>query len=508
MIDSQSPSPELNAQDRPTAAANGTSLSQKAAIIVFSRAVTITTQMLSLVILTRVLSKENFGLLSFLLLGYSTVVTLAQLGLPESIFYFFERVPVTARKSLALLTGKALLLTGLGASVILIAMNFLAPVWGFAVNGLFFPFILMAFLELPTLVLPNLLLAIHRAKDAAWFNVIVGILQFTAMVVPALLGHPLSVIVAALMGYSVLRFAISALLFLRHFKGSPEPLPKGLLREQFHYSIPLGISQILWGLNRQIDKYVVAAFLPVAVYSEYVVGSWEIPLLPAIAYSVASVMMPQLVSFHLKGQKTELLRLWNKSIEKVSIIVLPLVLLFMVAAEELITVFFSEKYLAAVVPFRIYTLIILQRVAAYSSMLKAVGETRVIFSTAVYLLVINLVLSVPLVVWLGMAGPPLAALAANMFTWWYALDKIKRCHGVSMAAVFPFGVYLRALAVSVVAALPIVLLKDQWQLLTGVKLAAIVSSYLVLYVIAAHIAGVARISDWSYYLRTLRPGPS
>ncbi len=490
------------------APSDGTSLSQKAGIIVFSRAVTIATQMLSIMILTRVLSKENFGLLSFLLLGYTTVVTLAQLGLPESIFYFFERVPAAARKSLALLTGKALLFTGLGASVILIAMNFLAPAWGFDVNGLFFPFIFMAFLDLPTYVLPNLLLAIHRAKDSAWFNVMVGLLQFAATVVPALLGQPLSVIVAALVGYSVLRFALSAFLFLRHFRGPLEPLPKGMLREQFRYSIPLGISQILWGLNRQIDKYVVAAFLPVAVYSEYVVGSWEIPLLPAIAYSVASVMMPQMVSYHLKGQKSELLRLWNKSIEKVSIIVLPLVMLFIVAAEEFIAVFFSENYLAAVVPFRIYTLIILQRVAAYSSMLKAIGETKVISYSAVYLLVINLVLSIPLVIGFGFAGPPLAALIANLFSWGYSLVKIKSTLSVSLTQVFPFKFYGKTLATTLLAALPVLLLKFQVHLGDQINLAAMVVAYMLCYGLFSRLSGVVKKEDWSYFLRVLHPAPS
>jgi len=66
-----------------------TSISQKAGIIVLSRAITIASQMGSIIFLTRLLSKETFGLLSFLLLAYATVTTLAQLGLPESIFYFF-----------------------------------------------------------------------------------------------------------------------------------------------------------------------------------------------------------------------------------------------------------------------------------------------------------------------------------------------------------------------------------------------------------------------------------
>lgn len=487
-----------------SASANHTDLSKQAGLMVVSRGLTLAIQMGSIMILTRVLAKETFGWLSFLLLGYSTVSTLAQLGLPESIFYFFERVQPAARKSLALLTARSLLLTSIGASVILLAMNFLAPLWGYEVNGLFFPLILLAFLELPTLPLPNILIAIQRAKSAAWINILFGMAQFAAVVLPAIFKQPLAVIIFCLVGYGVVRFVISAILFFRFF---PEPLarlPHGLLKEQFWYSVPLGFSQILWGMNRQIDKYVVAAFLPVTIYSEYVVGSWEIPLLPAIAYTVASVMMPQMVGFYLKGQKSELLRLWNKSIEKVSIIVLPLVVLFLVAAEEFIAVFFTENYLAAALPFRIYTLIILHRVAAYSSMLKALGDTKVISYSAIYLLVINLVLSIPLVIVLGMAGPPLAALLANMYTWWYVLAKIKACLGVTIKDVFPFRFYGKVLAIVVLAGLPVLLLRNLLDLPNHLMLILMIVAYLLGYAVLASLFRVVKREDWRYLAQALK----
>jgi len=497
------PAPAEPAPDN-TSSANHTDLSKQAGLMVVSRGLTLAIQMGSIMILTRVLAKETFGWLSFLLLGYSTVSTLAQLGLPESIFFFFERVQPAARKSFALLTARSLLLTSVGASVILLAMNFLAPIWGYDVNGLFFPLILLAFLELPTLPLPNILIAIQRTKSAAWVNILFGLAQFAAVVLPAIFKQPLAVIIFCLVGYGVIRFITSAILFFRFFPEPLAPLPRGMLKEQFWYSVPLGFSQILWGLNRQIDKYVVAAFLPVTIYSEYVVGSWEIPLLPAIAYTVASVMMPQMVSYHLKGQKEDLLKLWNKSIEKVSIMVLPLVGLFLVAAEEFIAVFFSENYLAAALPFRIYTLIILQRVAAYGSMLKAIDETKVISHSALYLIVINFILSIPLVKLLGMAGPPLAALLANMFTWWYVLAKIKACLGVTIKDVFPFRFYGKVLAIAVLAGVPVLLLRHWLDLPNHLMLILMIIVYLLVYAVLATLIRVVKREDWRYLAQALK----
>ncbi len=480
-----------------------TSISQKASIIVISRAITIASQMASIIFLTRLLSKETFGLLSFLLLAYGTVTTLSQLGLPESIFYFFERVAVSAKKNLALLTSKTLFIIGIGASSIFVLLNYLAPTFGFEVQGLFYPLILLLLLDLPITPLPNVLIAIDRTKAAAWFNIISGVLQFSALVIPVLLGFSLKLIVFCLVIYGAIRFVIGTFLFFRFFPGESSELPEGMLKSQFQYSIPLGISQILWGLNRQIDKYIVAAFLPVAVYAEYTVGSWEIPFIPAIAYSVASVMMPKLVSFNLEGKTTALLDLWDRSIRKVAVIVLPLVILFLIIAEEFIAILFSENYIAAVVPFRIYTLIILQRVAAYSSMLKALGETKVIIYSAIYMVVINLTLSIPFVIWWGVAGPPLATLLANIFTWGYALRKISKALNVPVRKVFPFGFYLKTLGIAGVTGIGVWLLKENLAMSYQLKLLVSVPIFLVGYALLAFFTNVMSKEDWKQLARSI-----
>ncbi|MFQ5606237.1 MAG: oligosaccharide flippase family protein, partial [bacterium] len=349
---------------------------RKVGIIVLSRAIGIIAQMLALMILTRLLSKESFSLISFLLLAYSTVLTLGQLGLADSIFYFFQKLTPESRRALALQTGRTLFTISLFCAFLLLLIQLSSSLWGRELNGLMWPFMLLVLLELPTVPMPNILIAIDQTKDAGILNIFIGITQLLALVLPVILGYPLAFIVYSLLGYGALRFLFSGYLFLKYFKNKGIEVPKGTLLEQFKYAIPLSIAQIVWGLNRQIDKYVVEFFFPPVVFAEYIVGAWEIPLIGIIASSFASVMMPQLVSFYLKGQKENLLALWRNSIQKVSIIVLPLVVLFLIVAEEFIVLLASEKYIAAALPFRIYTVIIIQRVAVYSSLMKAIDETR------------------------------------------------------------------------------------------------------------------------------------
>lgn len=476
----------------------------KAGLMVMSRAVTITVQMLSLMALTRILTKEDFGLLTFVLLAYATVTTLSQVGLPDSIFYYFERVPPESRKTLAYLTSKTLLKIGLGTSILFVVLTFVAPLWGHPVDGLFIPLIFLALLELPTIPVPNVLIAIDRAKDAAWFNIVASVLQLATLIVPALMGQPLLIILLSYLGYGVVRFLLSVYLFFKNFKGQSGELPAGMAREQLLYSLPLGLAQMLWGLNRQIDKYIIAAFFPIAIFAEYSIGAWEIPLIPSIAYAVASVMMPQFVANHIKNDREGLLSLWFTSIQKVSIIVLPLTILFLISAEEFIAVCFSEKYLAAAVPFRIYTLILLQRVAAYSSMHRALGNTKVISYAAAYLLLINVGLSLPLVILMGVAGPPTATLLANIFTWVYTLQKMRRTLAVSFKEVFPFRFYGKTLLTAVMAGIPVFILKMNVNYSYAVDLIWMATLYLTLYALLSKVAGVVKKEDWQFLARGLK----
>ncbi|MBI5916437.1 MAG: oligosaccharide flippase family protein [Bacteroidetes bacterium] len=481
-----------------------TSLARKAGIFTVSRAVTILTQMLAGVVLTHALSEADAGIVFYLvLLLYGTALTFGQLGLPDSVFFFFEKLPPAARKSFTLLLSKTLLRLAFAAAAIMLAIGWLGSSQeGFGeVRTLIWAVMAMLLFELPTMPLPNVLIALDRAKAAAWLNIFTGLTQFMAMALPLLLPDPVAAIPIGLLVYSILRMVVSTAIFRKLFRNEPtEPLPDGTLREVFRYSLPLSLAQIFWTLNRQVDKYVVQWFLP-AFFAVYSAGALEIPIIPTIAYSVAAVMMPQLVGHHLRGERSQLLELWYRSIRKVTVIVLPLVMVFVVAAEEFIALLFPDNYADAVIPFRIYTLILLQRVASYSNMQKALGSTGDITRAAIYLFSINALLAVPLVLWLGMAGPPLAALLANTFSWWYALRKIQLLLKVKFREVFPFGFYGKALGVAALAAVPVFLLKQQVEMPAAIGFAMLAVCYLLVYLLLARLTGIVPEEDWRRLLR-------
>ncbi len=485
---------------------NGAQLASKAGIMVASKIVGAFSKVAAIIILVRLLDKEDFGLLSFALVTYLAVTKLSELGLSDSIFYFFGKYS-TARRRYALIVARTLFLLAFAGGLLLLIIGAVTDANGYSVLGLFVPLTILALIELPTLPIQNALIAIDRTKHAALVNILFSLGFLVAVTTPAFGGQSIQVITYCLVGYGLFRLVVSAFLFRRHFPPDSEALPQGLMREVFAYSIPLSIAQIMWKLNEFVDKYVVMFFLPVAVFAEYTVGSWEIPMVPTIAFTVASVMMPQLVSLHMRQDSESLLRLWNESIKKVSLIVLPLMVLLVTIAQDLIVVLFSKDYLNAAWVFMVYSLVLFHRVGAYAAVLKAVNQTQVVTRWSVYTVLLNLCLSVPLVLWLGMIGAAIATLVAVGVTWIYVLRKIGHVLHVPFKRVFPFGFYTRVLVVAFAAAIPVVVLAMYVESSHGLGLIWKTVIYFASFGALSAITGIVQRSDIGFMagLVGLRP---
>jgi O-antigen/teichoic acid export membrane protein len=473
---------------------NGAVIASKASIMVASKIFGAFSKIAAIIILVRLLDKEDFGLLSFALVTYLTVTKLSELGLSDSVFYFFGKYS-TARRCYALMIARTLFLLGIAGGLLLLIIGAVTDANGYSVLGLFVPLTILALIELPTLPIQNALIAIDRTKHAALVNILFSLMFLVTVTTPAFGGQSIYVITYCLVGYGLFRLIVSALLFNRHFAPDSEALPQGLMREVFAYSIPLSVAQIMWKLNEFVDKYVVMFFLPVVAFAEYTVGSWEIPMVPTIAFTVASVMMPQLVSLHMRQDSESLLGLWNTSIKKVSLIVLPLMVLLVTIAQDLIVVLFSKDYMNAAWVFMVYSLVLFHRVGAYAAVLKAVNQTQVVTRWSVYTVVLNLCLSVPLVLWLGMIGAAIATLVAVAVTWIYVLHKIGDVLHVPLKRVFPFVFYTRVLVVAFAAAIPVLVLTMHVESSHGLGLIWKTLVYFASFGVLCAITGIVQRSD-------------
>jgi O-antigen/teichoic acid export membrane protein len=189
-------------------------LTEKAGVVVFARIITTVIDLAIVIATIQILSKPDFAIIGYLLMVHEVARTLATLGFPESIFYFFERVSGSAKRGFTAQTTSILLVTGFVAGAFVLIISYFAPQllseWDplnvQTVSDLLPWMGLLAILEIPTWPVTNVLLALDRQRDSAWYEMTTSLLSFGCLVVPLAQGYGLQIAVYGLVIYGVIRF--------------------------------------------------------------------------------------------------------------------------------------------------------------------------------------------------------------------------------------------------------------------------------------------------------------
>jgi O-antigen/teichoic acid export membrane protein len=484
-------------------------LTEKAGVVVFARIITTVIDLAIVIATIQILSKTDFAIIGYLLMVHEVARNLATLGFPESIFYFFERVSGSAKRGFTAQTTSILLVTGFVAGAFVLIISYFAPQllseWDplnvQTVSDLLPWMGLLAILEIPTWPVTNVLLALDRQRDSAWYEMTTSLLSFGCLVVPLALGYGLEIAVYGLVIYGVIRFVGSFIwlhLVLPEGRLSDTDIP---LKKQFNFALPLGFSSLTNKLNRYVDKFVVSILLPATAYAEYTIGAQEVPIIRVIPFAVGSVLISRYVSLQLESKKEELLELWYKGVEKVSLLVVPLTILSIIIAPDLISLIAESEgtdYSNAVLPFQIYNLIVLVRVTHYGSILQAFGDTKGVFYMSLNLVAANIILSVPFTIWFGIVGTALSTFIANIYNWLVLLRRIGGHMELPFYKVLPFPFYFSVLGISVLVAIPAwfvrwAYIRDE-SVLLGLTIASAI--FLISFAVVGTMLKVITPDDW------------
>lgn len=483
-------------------------LSEKAGVVVFARIITTIIDLAIVIATIQLLSKTDFAIIGYLLMIHEVARNMATLGFPESVFFFFERVSGGAKRAFVIQTtfilAGAALVSGVLILVITAIVPSLLPEWDTAsvsqLQSLLPYMALVAVLEIPTWPVTNILLALDKQKQAAWYELLTTLFIFVLLVGPLVLGLGLEFAVYGLTGYALLRFIISWIWMRRVLPEGSIKDSEVSVRRQVNFSVPLGLSSLVSKMNRYADKFIVSILLPSAAYAEYTIGAQEVPIIRVIPFAVGSVLISRYVAYHLESKKEELLELWYKGVEKVSLLVIPLTIAVIIGASDLIALIAESEgtdYRNAVVPFQIFNLIVLVRVTNYGSILQAFGDTRGVLYLSVNLVAANIILSIPLTLLFGITGTAAGTLIANLYNWVITLRRIGGHMDLPFYKVLPFPYYMRVLLISVVIAIPVAWLRGT--ILTadpsGWGLLLIFTLYPFLFYVTGSLTGVIRPAD-------------
>lgn len=485
---------------------------QQAGVLVLGKVLATLSDFIVPLVIVRLLGKVEVGVLAALLLIYSTVAMVLTAGFPETLSYFLPARPATERRAIAWAVSRALFLLGCATGLLMLALALVPLVHpglaaalvgeGSAIGGESLSYLailaLLPLADLPARLLPNLLVVERRARAAAGLGVVKSLGGSLAAIVPLALTQDLMTVVACITAFGV-AYGLFVPIYLRAlFRGvesAPSPVTS---RELVRFAIPLGLTDIVSLLNSQLDRYLVLFFFTAAVFAEYQAGAWQVPMIATIPYAVGVAYTPRLVAWFKEGRPREAIDVWRASITKVSLLVVPLTMVFVVAAEETMELLFTRDYVGAAGVFRIYSILTLGRVATFGSVIVAAGKPRFVLFAALLSFASNAVLSVPLVVLIGPEGAALGTLIAFVPTATYYCWAIGRASGLPLREVFPMASWLRVVGVAALAAVPAVALKLGTDLAAAPTLIGVAVTLIVSFSVVGSAVGLIERTDWSY----------
>lgn len=484
------------------------SISDKAGLISISRFSENLVNIVIAVVLSRILLKQDYGTYRQVILVVHTLISILMLGLPLSVYFFIPRLTDERKKGFALQT--TLLMSALG--LILAFLLFMFS--GFIANkfnnpSLSFYLKIIAFygwLILPTLFVESFLISLDKIKLAFLSTLLMNIGRFIAIILAIVLYDSLTSIFVAYVVYAAIASIVLIFLSFNSLKGIKLKFEFSSVLDQLKYAVPLGLSDVIDVLAREIDKIFISLFFVASEYAVYANGAINVPFIRAITGAVIAVLLPKFVTFYKDNQGEKLLELWHESIRRISLLFLPLMFFLIIFAEDIMVILFSSKYLQSAVPFRIYTVGLAVMVTLWANILAAMGFTKDILKISAISLLLNIILNYIFIHVFGFIGPAIGTIIQRYITTIIFLIFISKRLNVSFSRVFPWKSYGSILLVSGVCAIPLLSL---WKINITMVQRIIIGTlgYLVILYIVGRSSKIIKARDidlikrWKYKLK-------
>ncbi len=433
----------------------------KALIFASSNAATAVVTLVIAAVLSRVFDKVDYATYRQTLLVYQFSGPLLALGLPAALFYF---LPGETSRIRAVLLENLILLGVLGGSFslflvlggnVFIAEQFSNP----ELEETLLVFALYPVLFLPTTAVSAVLVVQEKVQWLFLHTVATRLSRLFLVlgVVWLCAAGPLGAVGAMTVSGGIV-FASGIYLMLRAVPRSEVSRPTfGGMRLQLKYAVPIGLALMLEKLALGIDQVLVSMLCSPEEFAVFVNGAMEIPFIRMITVPVTAIMLPELVAMYKNNRKAEAHQLWQKAARKVSVVLLPIGGGLFVIAPELMTLLYSGDYTESSRPFRVYLLLLPARVIFFGAIFQAAGRPDLILRRAIGTLILNTLVSYPLVYFFGIEG---AAWGTVIVFWGYVIPYCmclcSRLLGVHWGQLMPWrhiGVVLLAVVLGSCCAL-------------------------------------------------------
>lgn len=367
-------------------------------------------------VLSRIFTKEVYGIYRQLLLYFSMVIPFLSLGLPMALFYY---LPSEKQNSRRIIFNNLIFLFVIGSFFVLFIFlggaNIISEKIGnFEIRNLIYiasPYVIF---ELLRKVVSPCLMSFNKARLMAIFTVISRISECFLVLSAAFIFRSLnSVIWAKLLAALIILIFGLRFVFYVCRKGS-FLLSFTEIKRQLFYGIPLSLAGIFAYLTTYLDQLIVSSTTSPKIFAIYTNGAIKLPFLSIIVMSISAVLLPELTMLYKNSNKKDMLKLWQNTMIKSAYIMLPLAVFFMFLAQDIIVLLFSEKYLESVQIFRIFLILLPFQMISYGPIFHASNRNKYIILINIITLVIYLPLLYFFIQHLGIYGAAIATVFSQI----------------------------------------------------------------------------------------------
>jgi len=457
------------------------SLSIQAAYVFIGR---ISSSILSFVvpiILVRIFTQEEYGLYQQALLISITLVEVLKWGLINSLFYFY---PIAKEKLSELLSQTFYLLLFIG-------IVFLFPLYllRFAISNMFnstaflsliWPIGFYFFFMLISQILNSLFVLERKSKTVIIYEMVNQTIRITLVLGTATIFKN---IYAVMWGLSLFALSRSIVLFLylkKNYKISYKKIEMSYLLSQIKYVFPIGAARIVKEIGNKIDKYILCGMFSPTQFAVYAVANFKIPFISLFYSSVGNVLIPEMTVHSNNGVLSKTKELWHKMIIKYATITIPAVIFCFLLAKNIIVLLYTDRYVGSANIFRIFLIIFFVQMINPSSVLRSCRETKAIFKSHFYSMIIAVFLSYLLIKNYGMIGGAMSVVIASYVRTLIQTKKAKELLSLNFGNLLPWFDFSKIIICSLVGVLfPFVIMHQNLPNLLTILLSGIVYSLIM-----------------------------
>ncbi|HYA12777.1 MAG TPA: oligosaccharide flippase family protein [Syntrophales bacterium] len=374
-------------------------------------------------ILTRVLTKEQYGMMGLVTTTMLFAIAIAKVGLSDGIIRFYkeyssanEKLEVFSSTVLTRTTALSALATLLYVTLLLIGRGYLK------LNEIYTAcFLIMAF---DLFITPFNITVIYflRVTDKTIFmNVIILIgkvittglsLFFLLYVFKVFYGYFIGVVLA-----DVIVSAVLFHWFFKHYRCNPRMVSKELNVNFMKFGVPLFLSELCFLLMSYADRYLIVWYLGKEALGLYSVGyNVAMYIGNIIMFSISYAIVPIYVEIYGREGREKTEAFLKKGLQYIFVAIIPMWFGYAAISKELFIVFASEKYAMAAnfSPLILFGYFCLCVNTIFNAGLYLKKRTIVSFGITLSAIILNIGLNLMLLRRFGIASAAVVAAASCM----------------------------------------------------------------------------------------------